>query len=330
MLKVSELSAGFETEGGFREAVDKVSFTVGDRESVGIVGESGCGKSVTAHSILGLLPKPAGCVTGGTIELDGIDMTTIEESRRREIRGQKIGMIFQEPMTALNPVHTVGRQISECLLTHGICAKKESLGRALEMLHKVGIPAPEQRISEYPHQLSGGMRQRIVIAMALICGPDLLIADEPTTALDVTTQAQILDLLSELKESLSMALILITHDLGVIAETCDRVVVMYAGRVVESAPVRDIFANPLHRYTAGLIRSIPSLDTVPKAELATIPGRVPGLSELPVGARFAPRSDHPDIQEYLDSEDYRTVRPDLIEAEPSHWVEDCDYVRTDR
>jgi oligopeptide/dipeptide ABC transporter ATP-binding protein len=174
------------------------------------------------------------------------------------------------------------------------------------------------------------MRQRIVIAMALICGPDLLIADEPTTALDVTTQAQILDLLSELKESLSMALILITHDLGVIAETCDRVVVMYAGRVVESAPVRDIFANPLHRYTAGLIRSIPSLDTVPKAELATIPGRVPGLSELPVGARFAPRSDHPDIQEYLDSEDYRTVRPDLIEAEPSHWVEDCDYVRTDR
>jgi oligopeptide/dipeptide ABC transporter ATP-binding protein len=330
MLQVSELSAGFDTESGFLEAVDRVSFRVDDRESLGIVGESGCGKSVTAHSILGLLPKPSGKVTGGLIDLNGVNLADIDEKKLRGIRGKEIGMIFQEPTTALNPVHAIGRQISECLLTHGIGTKRESRDRSLELLQQVGIPSPEQRLKEYPHQLSGGMRQRIVIAMALACHPKLLIADEPTTALDVTTQAQILDLLAELKESLSMALILITHDLGVIAETCDRVVVMYAGRVVESAPVKEIFANPLHRYTAGLLRSIPSLDTDPKTPLATIPGRVPSLSELPVGARFAPRSDHPVIDEYLSSEAFKTIRPDLTEASPGHWVEDCDYVRTDR
>ncbi|MBC2603628.1 ABC transporter ATP-binding protein [Puniceicoccus vermicola] len=329
MLKVSDLSAGFETETGFLEAVDRVSFRVDDKESLGIVGESGCGKSVTAHSILGLLPQPSGKITGGTISLNGKELATLGEKKLREIRGREVGMIFQEPMTALNPVHPIGRQIAECLRTHGMGKKRQNRDRALELLQKVGIPSPEQRLKEYPHQLSGGMRQRIVIAMALACHPHLLIADEPTTALDVTTQAQILELLAELKESLSMALILITHDLGVIAETCDRVVVMYAGRVVESAPVREIFANPLHRYTAGLLRSIPSLETVPKTRLSTIPGRVPGLAELPVGARFAPRSDHPQIDDYLQSEDFHSKRPDLIEAAPGHWVEDCDYVRTD-
>ncbi len=330
MLNVQDLSAGFETEAGFLEAVDRVSFHVDPGETLGIVGESGCGKSVTAHSILDLLPKPSGRVTGGSIKFDGKDLAALGERERRQIRGQRIGMIFQEPMTALNPVHPIGRQISECLQTHGIGSKRENRDRALELLRRVGIPSPEQRLLEYPHQLSGGMRQRIVIAMALACHPSLLIADEPTTALDVTTQAQILELLAELKESLSMALVLITHDLGVIAETCDRVVVMYAGRVAESAPVREIFAHPLHRYTEGLLRSIPSLDTVPKTRLPTIPGQVPGLSDLPAGARFAPRSDHPKVRDYLESEEFRTIRPGLTEVRPGHWVEDCDYVRTDR
>jgi len=233
-------------------------------------------------------------------------------------------------MTALNPVHTIGRQIEECLKTHGWRNKQEIRDRALDLLREVGIPSPEQRLREYPHQLSGGMRQRIVIAMALACSPKLLIADEPTTALDVTTQAQILELLASLKESLSMALVLITHDLGVIAETCDRVVVMYAGRIVETANVKELFANPLHRYTAGLLASIPALDSVPKTPLPTIPGQVPGLADLPTGARFAPRSDHPEIQKYLESDSFETERPNLIEASPGHWVEDCDYVRTDR
>jgi len=330
MLTVTNLSTGFETENGFLEAIDRVSFRVGVRETVGIVGESGCGKSVTAHSILGLLPKPAGRITQGSIELSKTDLAELPEEELRQVRGREIGMIFQEPMTALNPVHSIGRQITECLKTHGIGNKRENRDRALELLQRVGIPSPEQRLLEYPHQLSGGMRQRIVIAMALACRPQLLIADEPTTALDVTTQAQILELLAELKESLSMALILITHDLGVIAETCDRVVVMYAGRVVETAPVREIFENPLHRYTAGLLRSIPSLDSEPKTRLPTIAGQVPGLAELPVGARFAPRSDHPEIRSYLESESFRTIRPPLVEATPGHWVEDCEYVRTDR
>ena len=330
MLQVSELSAGFETEAGFLEAVDRVSFSVGERESLGIVGESGCGKSVTALSILRLLPQPAGRITGGQIFLDDLNLAQADESTIRRVRGRRIGMIFQEPMTALNPVHPVGRQIAECLSIHGIADGREARGRALEMLRKVGIPSPDQRMREYPHQLSGGMRQRIVIAMALVCDPGLLIADEPTTALDVTTQAQILDLLAELKESLSMALVLITHDLGVIAGTCDRVIVMYAGRIVESAPVREIFSHPLHRYTAGLLRSIPALDTVPKSPLSTIPGRVPSLAELPVGARFAPRSDHPKVRDYLASPEFATVRPELVETAPGHWVEDCDFVRTDR
>ena len=330
MFIASDLSAGFETENGFLEAIDRVSFRVSERETVGIVGESGCGKSVTAHSIMGLLPKPSGRVTGGSIELDGEDLTAISEKSMQSVRGRKIGMIFQEPMTALNPVHPIGRQITETLRVHGFRNKRENGERALELLRRVGIPSPEQRLREDPHQLSGGMRQRIVIAMALACRPQLLIADEPTTALDVTTQAQILDLLAELQETMSMAMILITHDLGVIAETCDRVLVMYAGRIVESAPVQSIFSDARHRYTAGLLRSIPSINSIPKTPLPTIPGRVPGLDTLPTGARFAPRSDHPGIDEYLASEEFRTVRPELVEVSPGHWVEDCDYVRTDR
>ncbi len=330
VLRVEGLSAGFETGEGFLEAVDRVSFTLGPRESLGIVGESGCGKSVTALSLLRLLPQPAGRITGGRILLGEENLATAPEERLRAVRGREIGMVFQEPMTALNPVQTIGRQIGEVLLTHGMADAGEARRQTLDILRRVGIPAPEQRMAEYPHQLSGGMRQRVVIAIALVCRPRILIADEPTTALDVTTQAQILELLGELRESLHMSLILITHDLGVIAETCDRVVVMYAGRVVESAPVRELFANPLHRYTAGLLRSIPSLDTTPKTPLPTIPGRVPSLGDLPVGARFAPRSDHPDAAAYLESEDFRSSRPALVEARPGHWVEDCDVVRTDR
>ena len=330
MLAVEGLSAGFETEAGFREAVDRVSLGVGDRESLGIVGESGCGKSVTALSVLGLLPQPAGRITGGSIRWKGEDLVRAAEAKIHAVRGREIGMVFQEPMTALNPVQPIGRQIAETLRIHGVAEGEEAENRARAMLERVEIPSARQRLREYPHQLSGGMRQRVVIAIALVCEPGLLIADEPTTALDVTTQAQILGLLSELKESLSMALVLITHDLGVIAETCDRVVVMYAGRVVESAPVRELFARPLHRYTAGLLRSIPSLESPPKSELPTIPGRVPPLGSLPVGARFAPRSDHPRAAEYLSSREFAEVRPELVEARPGHWVEDCEFVRTDR
>lgn len=330
LLSVQGLTAGFDTEAGFLEAIDQVSFTVGEKEALGIVGESGCGKSVSALSISRLLPQPAGRITSGQILLRGEDLATASDERIRAVRGPEIGMVFQEPMTALNPVMPIGKQIAESLVIHGLADPSEATGRALDILKRVGIPAPEQRMTEYPHQLSGGMRQRVVIAIALVCRPKLLIADEPTTALDVTTQAQILELLAELKESLSMALILITHDLGVIAETCDRVVVMYAGRVVESAPVKDLFANPLHRYTEGLLKSIPSLDTEPKTPLPTIPGRVPSLKEMPVGARFAARSNHPGAEAYLASADYLTMRPHLVEAEPGHWVEDCAVVRTDR
>jgi oligopeptide/dipeptide ABC transporter ATP-binding protein len=329
LLEVENLSAGFQTEDGFLEAVDRVCFAVPRGGVVGLVGESGCGKSVTAHSILQLLPQPAGRITGGSIRLAGEDLLGLPEERIRAIRGQRIGMIFQEPMTALNPVQTIGRQVEESLHLHEWGRREERPARVLELLQQVGIPAAEERMRAYPHELSGGMRQRVVIAIALACQPDLLIADEPTTALDVTTQAQILALLARLRKELGMALILITHDLGVIAETCEEVVVMYAGRVVERGPVRRIFGEPRHRYTAGLLRSIPSLASAPKERLPTISGQVPALAELAVGARFAPRSDHPRIEEYLGSRAYREVRPELTEVAPRHWVEDCPFVRTD-
>ncbi|MCU0792235.1 MAG: ABC transporter ATP-binding protein [Opitutaceae bacterium] len=286
LLSVRDLAVGFETDGGLLRAVDGIQFSVTRGRTLGIVGESGCGKSVTALSLLRLLPQPAGRILGGEILFDGIDLARATPEQLHAIRGGRIGMVFQEPMTALNPVHRIGRQLAEVFLLHRTKDKAEAHRLAVEMLAKVGIPSPEIRALEYPHQLSGGMRQRVVIAMALACRPALLIADEPTTALDVTIQAQILDLMRSLQAELGMALILITHDLGVVAEMCDDVLVMYGGRVAEYAPVEQIFRNPRHPYTRGLLRAIPRLDAERKSRLATIPGQVPGLADMPAGCRF--------------------------------------------
>jgi oligopeptide/dipeptide ABC transporter ATP-binding protein len=329
LLEVQDLVTGFDTDAGRMIAVDGVSFTLDAGRTLGIVGESGCGKSVTALSIIRLLPQPMGKILGGRILYRGTDLVSADEATIHKVRGGQIGMIFQEPLTALNPLHRIGKQIAEVLLLHRPPKPQQAMARAIELLGKVGIPSPEVRAMEYPHQLSGGMRQRVVIAMALACNPGLVIADEPTTALDVTIQAQILELMKSLQAELGMAIIMITHDLGVIAETCDDVVVMYAGRVVERGPVDAIFGRPAHLYTYGLLQSIPRLEHPPKTRLQTIEGYVPGLQDLPVGARFAPRSPHPDAAAYMASDAYRTVRPALIEIEPGHWVEDCPVVRVD-
>jgi oligopeptide/dipeptide ABC transporter ATP-binding protein len=275
-------------------AVDGVSFDLHRGKTLGIVGESGCGKSVTAMSILRLLPQPMGRILGGEVLFDGKDLTRAQPEELYAIRGNRIGVIFQEPMTALNPVHTIGRQLSEVFLLHKTRDRKEALDRSVDMLRKVGIPSPEVRVGEYPHQLSGGMRQRVVIAMALACNPEVVIADEPTTALDVTIQAQILELMQHLQKELGMAIILITHDLGVIAEMCDDVVVMYGGRVAEKGPVGDVFTAPAHPYTRGLLSSIPRLETPRKSTLATIDGMVPALRDMPPGCRFQNRCPHAD------------------------------------
>ena len=288
LLAVDDLVTTFSTEEGLVTPVDGVSFTVEQGETVGVVGESGCGKSVTSLSILRLVPSPPGRIAQGRILFEGQDLLTLSEREMRAIRGRDIAMIFQEPMTSLNPVFTCGDQILEALRRHQKVSATEARDQALELLHLVGIPLPEQRLGAYPHQLSGGMRQRIMIAMALCCHPRLLIADEPTTALDVTIQAQILDLLRHLKKQLSMAVLLITHDLGVVAETAERVVVMYAGKVVEEAPVRTLFHAPRHPYTEGLLRSIPRLDER-RESLPVIDGMVPNLLDLPSGCRFHPR-----------------------------------------
>ena len=288
LLAVDDLVTTFSTEEGLVTPVDGVSFTVEQGETVGVVGESGCGKSVTSLSILRLVPSPPGRIAQGRILFEGQDLLTLSEREMRAIRGRDIAMIFQEPMTSLNPVFTCGDQILEALRRHQKVSATEARDQALELLHLVGIPLPEQRLGAYPHQLSGGMRQRIMIAMALCCHPRLLIADEPTTALDVTIQAQILDLLRHLKKQLSMAVLLITHDLGVVAETAERVVVMYAGKVVEEAPVRTLFHAPRHPYTEGLLRSIPRLDER-RESLPVIEGMVPNLLDLPSGCRFHPR-----------------------------------------
>ena len=288
LLAVDDLVTTFSTEEGLVTPVDGVSFTVERGETVGVVGESGCGKSVTSLSILRLVPSPPGRIAQGRILFEGQDLLTLSEREMRAIRGRDIAMIFQEPMTSLNPVFTCGDQILEALRRHQKVSATEARDQALELLHLVGIPLPEQRLGAYPHQLSGGMRQRIMIAMALCCHPRLLIADEPTTALDVTIQAQILDLLRHLKRQLSMAVLLITHDLGVVAETAERVVVMYAGKVVEEAPVRTLFHTPRHPYTEGLLRSIPRLDER-RESLPVIEGMVPNLLDLPSGCRFHPR-----------------------------------------
>ena len=322
LLKVKELSVSFSTDEGEVEALDAVDFEVKHGQTLGLVGESGCGKSVTALSVMRLLPRPIGKITGGSIHFGGMDLLKLTPDEIRQIRGNEIGMIFQEPMNALNPVRTIGDQISESFLLHQNITPKEAWVKSIDILEDVGIPAPENRVFEYPHQLSGGMRQRIVIAIALACKPKLVIADEPTTALDVTVQSQILDLLQSMKEKLGSSVLLITHDLGVIAETCDEVCVMYAGRVVERASTIDLFANPVHAYTRGLLSSIPRLDGAPKTELSTIDGMVPSLSELNMGCRFAPRSGIEHTKEQLEQ------RPPFTEIKPGHWVEACPVCTT--
>ena len=293
ILSVKNLALGFQTDRGFLTAVDDVSFNVLPGETLGIVGESGCGKSVSSMAIMGLLPQPAGKITQGEILFEGKDLIKASSEHMYHVRGNQIGMIFQEPMTALNPVHTIRKQLGEAFrLHHPDMSEKDIFDQSIDMLKKVGIPAPEFRIFDYPHQLSGGMRQRAMIAIALACKPELLIADEPTTALDVTIQAQILDLLKSLQEELKMAMIFITHDLGVVANVCDRVLVMYAGRTVEIADTKTIFHAPKHPYTQGLLGSLPSFKTKAKAKLPTIEGQVPGLANMPAGCRFADRCDY--------------------------------------
>ncbi len=320
ILKVKDLVTTFETDAGKVTALDKVSFELKKGQTLGIVGESGCGKSVTSLSIMRLLPVPMGKASGEII-FDGENILEFPPAKMLKIRGRKISMIFQEPMTALNPVHTIGQQITETLRYHfPKMSRQERFNRALEMLIKVGIPAPEKRIHEFPHQLSGGMRQRVVIAIALCCEPDILIADEPTTALDVTIQAQILDLMRDLQKKNGMSIIFITHDLGVVAEMCDEVVVMYAGRVVEKASAEKVFKEPRHAYTHALLRSIPKINGKRKVELETIEGIVPSLGNLHEGCRFGPRSGFPHSEESYKS------RPPLTEIVPGHiiaWCESC-------
>ncbi|GAB5447511.1 ABC transporter ATP-binding protein [Gymnodinialimonas sp.] len=294
LLEVRDLQTTFDISKTLSvRAVDGVSFDVHAGETLAIVGESGSGKSVTSLSIMGLLPKDVGRVSGGSIKLYGREITTLSDTEMREIRGKEIGMIFQEPMTSLNPVHTVGQQIAEMVIRHEGLSNAKARSRAIEMLDLVGIPEPNTRVDNYPHEMSGGMRQRAMIAMALACEPRILIADEPTTALDVTIQAQMLELMADLQKKLGMAIIFITHDLGVVAEVADRVVVMYAAQVVETASVEDIFRNPRMPYTAGLMNSIPRLgSSVNKTRLEAIPGTVPALTSLPQGCRFNPRCAH--------------------------------------
>ena len=288
ILEVKQLQTHIKTAGGLVKAVNGVDLTVYAGETLGIVGESGCGKSVTSLSVMGLLPKPMAYVESGHILFDGRDITELPEKEMRKLRGNEISMIFQEPMTSLNPVFTIGQQLSEPLRQHTSLNKKQIRTKIIEMLRSVGIPRAEQIIDEYPHQLSGGMRQRAMISLAMLCEPKLLIADEPTTALDVTIQAQILQLMREIKQEKRMSILLITHDLGVVAEMCDRVVVMYAGQVVENADVRTIFNSPKHPYTRGLLASMPNSNER-KGELKSIPGSVPRPDELPQGCTFAPR-----------------------------------------
>ncbi len=289
VLEVSNLQTHFFTDEGVVPSVNGVSFFIDEEETLGIVGESGCGKSVTSLSIMQLVPSPPGRIVGGQILFQGQDLTKKSQEEMRKIRGKDMAMIFQEPMSSLNPVYTVGNQIAESITLHERITRREAFNRAIEMLRLVGIPSPERRAREYPHQLSGGMRQRVMIAMALACNPRLLIADEPTTALDVTIQAQILDLMKKLKSEFHAAIMLITHDLGVVAEMCDRVAVMYAGKVVEEGTTAELFREPLHPYTEGLLASIPRIDEERQDKLHVIDGTVPNLLHLPTGCAFAPR-----------------------------------------
>jgi peptide/nickel transport system ATP-binding protein len=319
LLEVDRLQTFFDTRQGLFKAVDGVSFSVQPAETLAIVGESGCGKSVTALSLMRLVPDPPGRIVGGCVALAGADLLRLDEEAMRRVRGKDISMIFQEPMTSLNPVMTIGKQIAEVILLHEGLGRAAAHRKVIEMLHLVRIPEPAQRANEYPHQLSGGMRQRAMIAMALACNPKVLIADEPTTALDVTIQAQILDIILELQRKLGTALILITHDLGVVAETAQRVIVMYAGRKVEEASVAELFARPLHPYTRGLMASIPRLALMrgererTQGRLAEIPGMVPALTNLPAGCVFAPRCAFADDR-------CRKEYPRYEEKRPGHWA----------
>lgn len=288
ILRVNDLRTYFDTEGGVVRAVDGVSFSVKAGQTLGIVGESGCGKSMTAYSILGLIPQPPGRIVGGEVVFENKDLLKLSSRKIRDIRGNDIAMIFQEPMTSLNPVFTIGEQIAEVIRLHQGMDRKAAWQRAVELLDLVDIPLPEERAGSYPHELSGGMRQRAMIAMAISCDPKLLIADEPTTALDVTIQAQILDVLRRLQEELGMGLMLITHDLGIVAEMAHEVLVMYGGQVVEQADVKTLFNNPSHPYTSGLLASVPTMNSVTE-ELSTIEGTVPDPVNYPIGCRFGPR-----------------------------------------
>jgi len=319
LLAVDGLKTVFHTRDGMFRAVDGIGFSLRPAETLAIVGESGCGKSVTALSLMRLVPDPPGRIVGGRVKLAGVDLLSLKEEAMRGVRGKDISMIFQEPMTSLNPVISIGRQIAEVFLLHEALDRSAARRKAIEMLRLVRIPEPEQRAGEYPHQLSGGMRQRAMIAMALACNPKVLIADEPTTALDVTIQAQILDLIIELQRTLGTAVILITHDLGVVAETAQRVIVMYAGRKVEEARVDELFAHPLHPYTRGLMASVPRLALMRGAgeradgRLAEIPGMVPSLAELPAGCVFAPRCA-------FAQERCRREYPSYEEKRPARWA----------
>lgn len=312
LIRVENLQTRFQSAGKLVSAVDHVSFSLKEKETVAIVGESGSGKSVTSLSIMRLVPNPPGKIVGGRVLFHGEDLLTLPEARMRQIRGNKISMIFQEPMTSLNPVHRVGQQITEAIMLHQKLGKAEAWEKTVSILRSIGIPSPEKRARDYPHQLSGGMRQRVMIAMALSCHPDLLIADEPTTALDVTIQAQILDLMRTMREELGMAIMLITHDLGVVAEMAHRVLVMYAGRIVEEAPVQDIFAEPLHPYTIGLLKSIPRLRG-DRGRLFMIEGSVPDLSRLPEGCPFHPRCPEAGPR-------CRSERPELVNCGPERRI----------
>ncbi len=288
LLEVRDLVVEFETDRGIVRAVDHLSFSLAPGKTLGVVGESGCGKSVTALSIMRLIASPPGRILGGPIRYQGKNLLDLDEASMRKIRGNEISMIFQEPMTSLNPVYTTGEQVAEAVRLHQGKSRSEALQLAIEMFRLVGIPSPEARVHSYPHQMSGGMRQRVMIAMALACKPTILIADEPTTALDVTIQAQILDLLRDLQQEMGMSILLITHDLGVVAETCQDVIVMYAGRIVERAKTVDLFKTPRHPYTQGLLRSIPGTHAVGE-RLQEIPGMVPALHDLPQGCTFQDR-----------------------------------------
>jgi len=307
LLEVKELEVTFSVSGLYFKAVDNVKFHIKKKETLGIIGESGCGKSVTALSIMGLIPNPPGRITSGEIIFEGEDLLKKSPKEMRKIRGNRISMIFQEPMTSLIPLMTIGEQIMEVYSTHKNMPVSDARNKAIEMLKLVGIPMAEQRIKDFPHQLSGGMRQRVMIAMALVCNPALLIADEPTTALDVTIQAQILKLIKDLKEKLDTSIIIISHDLGVIAEIADRVIVMYGGQIVEHSDVKSLFKEPLHPYTIGLLNSIPRVD-VKQDTLQPIEGMVPSIYDMPKGCRFAPRCK-------IAKEICHTSEPDLVEVE---------------